>query len=327
MAKEYPAQNALSKLGFEAAGPRCFGVWNGYAVSVHHSSPSDYFDVAVRTEKNSGKEYTKKIRASLRVRKPKVALSAVNRDHFTFVSSLNKKTPHEDQLCAILDVITTVLKECGASPADTCVVCGKDHPDSMCLLSTFQPVHAACVGSFAETARADAADNELNGSYVSGTIGGILGVLVGLIPSLLSILLFDRIYSVLFALVPLCAMWGYRKLRGKRSAGSIVIVIILSLLGVVLLEFLAVAISFKQELGMSIVPAMRYTLNYLFTSVGIGVLLQESIAELLFMAIGIFLAWRYLNHTNAGSVAAAETAGKTLRPIGGSWDDPDWSEK
>ncbi len=327
MAKEYPAQSALCNLGFETAGSRCFGVWNGFAVSVHHSAPSDYFDLAVRAEKNKGREYAQKIRSALRGRSPKVVLNAVNRDHITFASSLNKKSSAEGQLRLILDLITAVMTDCGFGPADTCVVCGKDHPDSLCLLSTYQPVHAACVGSFAETARADAEENEINGSYASGTIGGILGVLVGLVPSLLSILLFDRIYAALFALVPLCAMWGYRKLRGKRSHGSIVIVIVLSLLGVVLLEFLAVAISFKQELGMSIVPAMRYTLNYLFSSVGIGVLLQESISELLFMALGIILAWRYLNHTNAGSLAAAETAGKTLRPIGGSWEDPDWSEK
>ena len=121
--------------------------------------------------------------------------------------------------------------------------------------------------------------------------------------------------------------WGYRKLNGKRSNASIVIIIILSLAGVVLLEFLAVTISFKQELGMTLLPAMRFTLNYLFTSVGVGVMLQESLAELLFMAIGIFIAWRFLAHTNQGEISQANAIRHSLHPIYGSADDPDWLEK
>ena len=178
-----------------------------------------------------------------------------------------------------------------------------------------------------ETTKQAAEENERKGSYLTGFIGGVLGVLVGLVPSLLSILLFDRIYTVLFALVPLCAMWGYRRLNGKRSGASIVIIILLSLAGVVLLEFLAVTISFKQELGMTLLSAMRFTLNYLFSRVGVGVMLQESLAELLFMAIGIFIAWHFLAHTNHGEISQANAIRHSLHPIYGSPDDPDWLEK
>ena len=78
---------------------------------------------------------------------------------------------------------------------------------------------------------------------------------------------------------------------------------------------------------MTLLPAMRFTLNYLFSSVGLGVMLQESLAELLFMAIGIFIAWRFLAHTNSGEISQANAIRHSLHPIYGSADDPDWLEK
>ena len=128
-------------------------------------------------------------------------------------------------------------------------------------------------------------------------------------------------------IVPLLAVLGYRKLGGKRSGVSVPIIIIMSLAGVVLLEFLAVTISFKQELGMSLMQAVRYTLGYLFSNVGIGVLLQENLAELLFMAIGVFIAWPFLVQTAHRKKTHAEIADSTIRPLGPDADDPEWLEK
>ena len=327
MATNQAVSNALARLGIGAVGPVHIGVWEGYAVTVRHSAPYYYLDFAVRVDRKD-RALPKALRAELKARVPKQILGCVNNgDHLTFTITLEKKTPFADQFETALNAIADALRGRDVSPASTCAVCGKEHPDSLCLIGGYQPVHAACVQDMTETTKQAAEENERKGSYVTGFIGGVLGVLVGLVPSLLSILLFDRIYTVLFALVPLCAMWGYRRLNGKRSSASIVIIILLSLAGVVLLEFLAVTISFKQEYGMTLLPAMRFTLNYLFTSVGVGVMLQESLTELLFMAIGIFIAWRFLAHTNHGEISQANAIRHSLHPIYGSTDDPDWLEK
>ena len=327
MATNQAVSTALSRLGIGAVGAAHIGVWDGYAVTVRHSAPYYYLDFAVRLDRKD-RALPKALRAELKNRLPKKLLGCVNNgDHLTCTLTVDKKTPYTDQFEAALNAIVDALRQKDVPPANTCAVCGREHPDSLCLIGGYQPVHAACVNTMTETTKQAAEENERKGSYLTGFIGGVLGVLVGLVPSLLSILLFDRIYTVLFALVPLCAMWGYRKLNGKRSGASIVIIILLSLAGVVLLEFLAVTISFKQELGMTLLPAMRFTLNYLFSSVGVGVMLQESLAELLFMAIGIFIAWHFLAHTNHGEISQANAIRHSLHPIYGSPDDPDWLEK
>ena len=327
MATNQAVSTALARLGIGAVGQVYIGVWDGYAVTVRHGAPYYYLDFAARPDRKD-RALPKTLRSDLKARLPKTILGCVNRgDHLKCTITLEKKTPYADQFSAALDAIAQALRSRDVLPAQTCAVCGREHPDSLCLIGGYQPVHAACVNTMTETTKQAAEENERKGSYLTGFIGGVLGVLVGLVPSLLSILLFDRIYTVLFALVPLCAMWGYRKLNGKRSSASIVIIIILSLAGVVLLEFLAVTISFKQELGMTLLPAMRYTLNYLFSSVGVGVMLQESLAELLFMAIGIFIAWRFLAHTNHSAVTQANAIRHSLHPIYGSAEDPEWLEK
>ena len=327
MATNQAVSTALSRLGIGAVGAVHIGVWDGYAVTVRHSAPYYYLDYAVRVDPKD-RALAKTLRSDLKSRLPKTILGCVNNgDHLTCTLTLDKKTPYTDQFEAALNAIADALRQKDVAPASTCAVCGREHPDSLCLIGGYQPVHAACVNTMTETTKQAAEENERKGSYLTGFIGGVLGVLVGLVPSLLSILLFDRIYTVLFALVPLCAMWGYRKLNGKRSGASIVIIILLSLAGVVLLEFLAVTISFKQELGMTLLSAMRFTLNYLFSSVGVGVMLQESLAELLFMAIGIFIAWHFLAHTNHGEISQANAIRHSLHPIYGSPDDPDWLEK
>lgn len=327
MGKNQAVDQALNQMGFRSQKGRWYGLWQDYPCTVRQNAPYCYVDVATRSDKND-KSAAKAMKSKLKERCPKKVHGCVNHgDHISFVMTIDKTNSAEEQLRALFDEIINAMKEQSLTPADTCVVCGKDHPDSLCLLESYQPVHSACVRSISETTRADVESNEQQGSYLTGMIGGILGMLVGLIPSLLSILLADRIYAVLFALVPLCAMWGYRKLRGKRSAASIAIIIVLSVIGVVLLEVLVVAISIKQEFGIGLASALHATMNYLFTAEGIGVLLQESLVEFLFMAIGIFLAWRFLNQTNTGRIAAMDAVDSTLSPISGEWEDPDWSEK
>lgn len=327
MARENPGQEALARLGFETMGQISCGTWNGYAATLRHSAPYYYLDLAARLDKKD-KTTPKAIRDALKQRFPKIILGCVNSDgNLTITFTLNKKQILDDQLKTVLEAGTAAAREQGVVPADTCAVCGKDHPDSLCLVSSYQPVHAACVRELTENTKHDAEENEQKGSYLTGIIGGVIGALVGLVPSLLSILFADRIYAALFALVPLASMWGYRKLRGKRNAAAIVIVVILSLLSVIALECIVVAISIKQEFGLGLVSALDVATQYLFSAEGIGVLLQESLSEFLFMALGIFLAWKFLAQTNHGRVAAANAVSRTLRPIDASLDDPDWSEK
>lgn len=328
MAKSNPVTEALTVLGLQTVGQTAYGCWKDYAFTVRHSAPYYYLDAAVRLNKKD-KETAKALRDEMKKRFPKVVLGCVNEgDHVTFTFTLSRKISYAEQLRAIFDGAAEVLSAYGAAPADTCAVCGREHPDSLSLIGTYQPVHAVCVRTPAAETAPEKSAQERKKNYLTGILGAVIGVIIGLIPSLLSLQLFDRIYSVLYLLVPLLTMLGYRRFHGKLGSAALVIVSVLSLGGVVLLEFLAVTLSFKQELGMTLLPAMKYTISFLFDRVGVGVMIMESITELFFMAVGIFLSWLFLlPHPGHGKTAVKETARDTLRPIHAAEDDPDWLEK
>lgn len=327
MAKTNPVSDALVRLGFKTVRQQAYGQWEDYAVSFRHSAPYYYMDVAIREDRKE-KASARSLRTKLKERFPKTLLGCVNNgNHMTFSMTFHKNSAYESLLREILTAVTTEMKAQGIAPADTCAVCGREHPDSFSLLGSYQPVHAACVRT-EKTAAVQPSAQEQKKNYLTGILGAVIGMLIGLIPSMLSLQLFDRIYSALYILVPLFSLLGYRRFHGKLGALALMIVAVLSLGGVVLLEFLAVTLSFKQELGMTLLPAMKYTLNVLFNRVGVGVMIQESITELFFMAAGIFLSWLFLlPHPGHGKAAMRETANRTLQPMNGSLDDPDWLEK
>ena len=209
------------------------------------------------------------------------------------------------------------ISPCGRTNPATCAHCGGQAPDSYCLVNTYQPVHAACVRSAQMQTVEKAQANAEHGSYLTGALGAIIGTLVGLIPTVLTTLYLERIYALLFALVPLAAMFGYRLCRGKRSKASIAIIIVLSLIGVIALQFIVITIGVAQELELPVSEAAREVVPYLLTAEGFQSLLTESDApvEFLFMALGIFIAWKYLAVTNERTIANADAAASTLRPI------------
>ena len=139
-------------------------------------------------------------------------------------------------------------------------------------------------------------------------------MLIGLIPNVALGVISDRIYALLFALVPLAAMWLYRKFNGKMSKGSIGIIIAVSLLGVFVMQFATLAIYIMQEYGTGLGQAMSLTAGLFADGEILGQILRESIMHFLFMGLGILFAWRYLNQTNGGAVTNMDAALATLRP-------------
>lgn len=316
MANKPTVAETLSELGFGAMGAFRFGTWQGYAVTHYLNQGYECFHFAVRTDKKD-KQLRKSLFAAVKERCPKRFLSCMNLgDSIAFNLSADRKQDYREQVTAYLNAMTEALRAHGVAPAATCAHCGAAAPDSLCLVgSKFQPVHAHCVHD-AKNATVEAAQrNEESGSYLTGTLGAIVGTLVGIIPSVLTILLTERIYALLFALVPLAAMFGYRLCKGKQSKGSIAIIVVLSILGVFVLQGVVVIFQIAQEYSVPLGEVAAEIIPYLLTGEGFSALLSDSAMEFLFMAIGIFFAWRYLNQTNTSAVAAANAVESTLRPI------------
>ncbi len=238
------------------------------------------------------------------------------------ISSLSfaKADNPANHFAAWMDKLTAVLRENGIGPADTCALTGASRPDSLCLVTIdgvccYQPVCAAAVRDKGTQMRAKIEDNETNGSYALGLVGALLGMLLGVILNVLGIVFTERIYALLFALVPLAAMFGYKLFKGKMSKGSIVIVILLCLLGVLLIPLFEIVVYLMRDSGASLGEALNWATFYMLDPDFLSEISGELLKLLLFMALGVFIAWRYMSSSTNSSMASGAAAQlATLRP-------------
>lgn len=313
--------SALEPLGFESEGAVCFGTWKGYAVSLRQFSGKTYYaDVAVRLPKIPG-GLRKNLNRELKEPGLKIGgIELIRKSVITMSISFSKVEEAAARFTEKLDKLTAALREQGIAPADTCAVSGASRPDSLCLvvsdgILSYQPVCAAVIREKGTHAREKAEENQANGSYVLGFVGALLGMLVGLIPNVLGIIYTERIYGLLFALVPLASMFGYKLFTGKMSKGSIVIVIVLSLLGVVLIPWMELSFYLVRDYGTTVREGLSYAAQYLLAPGSLAEIGGELLQLLLFMALGIWIAWKYMSgQTNSSQVMSSEAQLATLRP-------------
>lgn len=306
--------SALMQRGFNTVGNVCCGVWGGYAVSiVSIQMPVFQVSFAVRADKKDNALRTA-VHQALRERVGKSVTGTLNAgDNFTITLRLGGKEAPLDQFAPAADGIAEVLREKGLVPAQTCACCGRGGAESLCMVTTFQPVHASCMEQKIQSVKADVESNQQNGSYLTGALGALLGALVGAIPAIAILLLTDTLYSILFALVPLAAMYGYRLLKGKNDKVSIVIVIVVSILSVVFMVFVLSVILLMREYSVSLGDALHYMFNYVDFSDFMEIVVSFW-QGFLFMLLGIAASWGYLSKTGKSQVADAELLMKTLRP-------------
>jgi len=303
----------LQTLGFEPMGGGCAGAWRGYAVSCMMVNYSQIqFEFAVRLDRKNREPARAAVQA---LKSAGLRATVVNKGStVAFMTNFNKKTPLEQQVFLFLETAASALAGSGVFPAATCAVCGGSAPESLGFCKgSYQPVHAGCLQNQVSAAKEKAEDNRLGGSYLTGFLGALLGVIVGMIPNLLTIVFLDYVVAVLFALVPLAAMWGYRKLGGKDDAASIVIVVVLSLASALLMTAISAAADLSREYSARITETLPAIFSYVVTAEGLMALLQDSIVPLIFMVLGLWIAWRFLRQTNAVNVQNAEAAVQTLR--------------
>ncbi len=304
--------SALEPYGFSSLGANCFGVWSGYAVDLRYLNNSFQICFAIRADKKD-KTLAKNLLTNLRQQLGKRVTSVLNNgDHVAVIPRFDGKSPLDQQFGQLADAVAGNLRGMGLYPANTCAVCGGGTPESLCLVSTYQPVHASCIHQAAQSVRDAAEENKENGSYATGALGAVLGAVVGAIPSIILLLATNYISGILFALVPLAAMFGYRKFKGKNDKVGIGIVIVVSLLAVILMAYVLLVFLFMKGYGVSFSTAVTYakdTLTYDFGEV-VGNFWQG----FLFMVLGIFISWNYLTKTGAAQVNDVELQLQTLRP-------------
>ena len=313
----------LAQFGFTPVNDAiCVGAWNGYGAALRRFSGRAYYVyLAVRLGKNT-KGLKKALNRAVKESGGKLGggVERVMPNFILYSFSFGKDEDPAARFADRMNAITGALRSNGVLPANTCAVTGAPNPDSLCFLADqnffgYQPVCAAAVRQNDYAVQAKAEENDLNGSYLTGLVGAVLGTLVGVAVNLLTIFLIQRIFAVLFALVPVAAMFGYRLFKGKTDKVSMVIVIVLSVLAVPLMEFLSTAFFLSKEYAMTLAEALKLTGEYFFESEVLKEALPEMGQLLLFMALGVFIGWRYMSsQLNSTQVKNARLQLDTLRP-------------
>lgn len=313
MSKDNNVFKSLESLGFETHGSYSCGSYKGYAMDFRLENSYYYLDVAVRVEAKS-KELKNALKTAVKNTGLKFSFYTNQGSFLSFLTRFNRKSAYEEQAAAFMDAVVNILRGMNIQPANTCAVCGGGSPDSLCCVSSYQPVHSACMKRMHEEAKDSAEHNRQNGSYLTGFIGAFLGAIVGLLPNIFTAFAFDTLYAVLFALVPMASIWGYKKLNGKNTKGAIVIVVILSLLSVFLLQFLILGSAVADEYGVGFGEAMLAVVEIFLNLEGLVMIASESLTEFFFMLLGLLFSWEYISRTNTTELKASQAVLDTLRP-------------
>lgn len=311
---------ALTGLGLETAGNFCFGSWKDYALLLQPAAGGVMAGAAVQLTGSLG-SYRKAISRALKEKGLKgVRLAGLTKTAANFMLSSGRTDSLSGFYAGALDALTAALRESGIAPADHCAITGAARPDSLCLVTqngalSYRPVSAAAIRDKEQKTREKVEENRENGNYVTGFVGALIGMLVGLIPNLLSIIFAETIWSLLFALVPLCAMFGYKLTMGKMNKGAIAIVVVLSLLAVLLIPMFELSYYLVHDYGMPLGEALRASRAAITDPAFLSEITSELLQLLLFMALGIWIAWKYMSRSiNSSQLDDAETQLATLRP-------------
>lgn len=194
-----------------------------------------------------------------------------------------------------------------------CPVCSQFSTDAMAYYNgAFQKLHMHCIQSVLNSQEAAVENNEKSSHFLTGLLGALLGGLVGMIPNVLTILFLQRIYALLFTLIPICIFYGYRLLKGRMHSGAVVLTILLSILTLFVMEYVVLVIQVYQQSGMWF---LKECLQAFFNREFLLEMLKEMGMSFVFLGLGILYSWRMITDNNQRTTTSIEFTRGTIRPI------------
>lgn len=300
-------QHIADTLNLKIYGTQCVGLVGRWPVAF---TDIRYNRFMVMTDQPKSSEIFKQIKSEIKSLKGSV--------------SWNKKIllinyPSIKKLGTDIDAFVIsclrILDLAGINPDDHCPYCKQ----SNCDVAAFHKIgfglaHNACLGTAFMKAQEKADANENQGNILTGLLGAILGMIIGTLPSLLTIVMLEYIYAILFALIPICAYYGYKLFNGKMNKSALIISIIMAILGVFVLnlEFtiyqLMVEIPLTFSESIQVLPYLLTDMEYL-TDITVG-----SLDEFFFSILGVWFAWRYISGTAQGTANTARAIQESAIP-------------
>lgn len=299
--------------GYAVTEKMTYGIEEDYPISVQYISKSaGALQVRISAQIDNWKEYKKEFKRDLE-KKYSIAYSD---GLLSFLVSL-KGGEFSANYNEAVSKITGYLKQKGIKTPDTCPLCKQKNCNILVAHTEgYRPAHKNCLDNVSEAVFQKAEKNDLNGNYFLGFIGALLGAIAGTIPSVLSIIWTDTIYSLLFALIPLCIYTGYKWFRGKMNQSVIILSIVLSVLSVYIIEIVVLAYALMAGYSLTVSQVGPLLMEALKSTEVWIEMTQDSITSFLFIALGIWIAWEKITKTSHTEVESMQNILSTARTYG-----------
>ncbi len=301
----------LSTKGIELHDQLGCGVIDRYPLSMQLvGKPAQITSIIVKIQLASAlkKIHRKEVRDLL---KHKATISYMGKIIQLTIRTGNMQYPYDFSQTVVS--LISYLANNNIPESTQCPICGRFDSDAMAYYNgAYQKVHMHCIQNVLDTREASVEENETNGSFFTGLIGALLGGLVGIIPSLLTIFLLQRIYVMLYALIPICIYYGYRLFKGRMNQWAVVLTILLSFLILFVMEYVVLVISVHREYGIWL---LKECLQLFFDRQYFLEMLKDMVMSFVFLALGILYSWRMIAENNQKTTTSIEFTRGTIRPI------------
>lgn len=287
-------QDFMVGKGFKVTGELACGVEEKYPVSISLRNRM-LLEVRFSVPTNNWKTYRKELTRAL---KGVGASTLCDKNNLIVNINTNNVTFAERYQDAIHKTIE-ILRENNVAPITQCAVCAQENCDTLMFHNgLYRPLHDRCCEQLVEKVTHSVEKNDLKGNYFLGFIGAFLGAIVGAIPTILSIMFAEKIYAMLFALIPMAIYFGYKLFRGKLNTAALIITIVLSIASVYFIEIILLVIAFVTEYGVSVTDSIQISMFALTDAETWALMTEDSISSFLFIILGIWISWSYISRTN-----------------------------
>lgn len=205
------------------------------------------------------------------------------------VSIFLPKKINEEKLSNFLTQLTNNFKLHGFVQHETCPTC-KEEADIIIRRGFAIRMHTECLEEYNVTI--NRANAELGtGSVAKSIVFSIFGAIIGAIPSIILMFAANYMLTLIFALIPLGAYYGYKIGKAKVGKLSIAIFIVISLVLSISSLFLYTSVLLKQEgvtfsFAWEILPEFR------------SAFMQDAFKVVLFTMLGILITWGVITKDN-----------------------------
>lgn len=295
-------------LGCKCLSNGAFGVYKGYPFAATFNPRGG--GAAVVTLSVTGKAGGKLVR-EVKKTLPKgctFVLTAAGRYTLTCPSGGEGL---ERNFTAAMDAVISAFRDADLVPGETCPICKQEGCNATALVGgAYVKVHKDCVEQMSAGTMAKA-EEAMQGNYVTGFIGAILGGVVGAIPATLYWGLADTLsyylLALFYAIIPLCANFGYKLFKGKANNAAFFSTLIASVLNL----FTVVYFSVYMMLGMarSALPTPGFAWRTMTDLIESGDLTQLLVLSVICMGLGLWFTWSKIRRT---AVHDARDAGAVL---------------